>query len=99
MTDTEQKIIDRARLIVKAHKDYPHLRIIQKSGNEKWLIRSQTLDVLHFIIHDYDEGWSCNCAYFLYKGTCKHIKTIQFILEENIFIPEYKEISGTDDVT
>lgn len=76
----DNKIKERAKAILLAHKSHPEFKIIEQIANETWLVRSP--NGTYTITHDYDDGWNCNCSYFNFKGPCKHLISIQLLIGE-----------------
>ena len=79
MTVSGDIIEDRAMKLVSQHKKDPTKRIIQEIDDNKFIVRFTYLVT---------NEWSCQCGWFINKGECKHIKSVKYCIENNIYIPK-----------
>lgn len=87
---TIDKILERGKAIAKEQKATKG-EIIQQTALNTYRVHS--IDHYNTVTYDHDDGYSCTCRYYMFKGNpCKHIAAIKTCIEEGIFIPKTEEI-------
>jgi len=95
MDEIDNRVYQRALGIVHDHTMYPERKVIVITGLGEWAVMSaENPDKAHIVVYDEDEGYTCSCTYYQFKGQCKHIKAIKLVKERQIYCPMNNDQEG-----